>query len=438
MYYIIKKGGLNLKNKDEELALKRYEILEPYISKEKSLKNLSEETDISYSTLKRWASSYKKSGMDGLKKSERSDKSTYRTLNDETMDYIKEIYEENPNLKILDYYNKIMSFVKGIGAKTVSYDTIYRVINQLDPYTRDYANENLYQAKASNEVFELEYFQIDYFILDERDDTLKKPYLNIIYDNYSQAISGFLLSFDKINFYESLSLLREAIFSYKNTNSYGKPKEFIINNIKFSEKETLKNLNKKMNLSVSFSLGVQNKLQDFFDAYNDHYLKVIFFTLDTDLDLKTLANLTKKYIDKNFNKFKEDKISNPVNKLKKINSDSDLDLLLTPYTSKRKVKDGSIRFQNLLYEHPILNKYEDIELEVRYNPFDLSRIKVYDFDFYICDLSSEIIGNYPLSYYDFLCIKKAIKINFTNTNINLKQYAIEFKELVEIRYDKET
>ena len=426
-----------MKSKDEELALKRYEILGPYISKEKSLKNLSEETDISYSTLKRWASSYKKSGLEGLKKSERSDKATYRTLNDETMDYIKEIYEENPNLKILDYYNKIMAFVKGIGAKTVSYDTIYRVINQLDPYIKDYASENLYQAKASNEVFELEYYQIDYFILDERDDTLKKPYINIIYDNYSEAISGFFLGFEKISLYESLALLREAIFSYKNTNSYGKPKEFIVNNLKFSEKDALQELQKTLDISVSFSLGVKNKLQDFFDAYNDHYLKMVFFTLDTDIDLKTLNNLTKKYINKNFNRFKEEKISNPVNKLKKIESDGDLDFLLTPYTSKRKVKDAAIRFQNLLYEHPMLHKYEDLELEVRYNPFDLSRIKVYDHNFYVCDLSSEIIGNNPLTYYDFLCIKKAIRIKYTNSNINLKQYATEFKELVEIRYSKE-
>lgn len=423
-----------MKNKDEELASKRYEILEPYISREKSLKNLSEETEISYSTLKRWASSYKKNGFSGLKKSERSDKDTYRTLNDETMDYIKEIYEENPNLKFLDYYNKIISFIKEIGAKTVSYDTIYRVINQLDPYIKNYASENLYQAKASNEVFELEYFQIDYLILDERDDTLKKPYLNIIYDNYSEAISGFLLSFDKITLHESLALLREAIFSYKNTNSYGKPKEFIINNLKFPEKTFLNNLKKKLSINVSFSLGVRNKLQDFFDAYNDHYLKIIFFTLDSDLNLKNLTTVTKKYLDRNFNKFKNEKISNPVNKLKKINSDSDLDLLLTPYTSKRKVKDGAIRFQNLLYEHPMLCQYEEIELEVRYNPFDLSRIKVYDFDFYICDLSSEIIGDFPLSYYDFLCIKKAIRIKYTNSNINLKQYSLEFKELVEIRY----
>lgn len=426
-----------MKNKDEELALKRLEILEPYITKEKSLKNLSEETDISYSTLKRWASSYKKNGLDGLKKSERSDKSTYRTLNDETMDYIKEIYEENPNLKILDYYNKIISFIKDMGAKTVSYDTIYRVINQLDPYIKDYASENLYQAKASNEVFELEFFQIDYFILDERDDTLKKPYINIIYDNFSEAVSGFFLSFDKITLFESFALLRDSIFSYKNTNSYGKPKEFIINNLKFSEKDVLKELEESTGISVSFSLNVTNKLEDFFNAYNDHYLKMIFFTSEIDIDLNQLTQLTKKYIEKNYNRFREEKISNPINKLKRIHTDNDLDPLLTPYTSKRKVKDSSIRFQNILYEHPMLHKYEDLELEVRYNPFDLSRIKVFDHSFYVCDLSSEIIGDYPLSYYDFLCIKKAIKIKFANSNINLKQYAQEFKDQVSLRYSSE-
>lgn len=426
-----------MKNKKEELVLKRLEVLEPYISQGKSLKELSEEQDISYSTLKRWASAYKKNGADGLQKSGRSDKSTYRSISDETMNYIKEIYKKNPNLKILDYYNKSITFLKTIGEKSISYDTIYRIINKLDPYMKDYASSNLYNAKATNEVFELEYFQLDYYLLDERDDTLKKPYITIVYDNFSEAISAFVLTFEKVNINEALSLLRNAILSYKDTSYYGKPKEFIMNNLKFTEKELLETVKNKLSIQVSFSLGVTNKLQDFFNAYNDHYLKEIILTLDYDVTMSSLEELTKVYVDKNFNKFKQEKLSNPVSQLSRIESIADLDFLLAPYNSKRKVKDCSIRFQNLLYENPMLEKYEDVELEVKYNPLDLSKIKVYEGEAFLCDLSSEIIGDYPLSTYDFLCIKKAIKLKFGNTNINLKQYAQEFKELVQLKYTEE-
>jgi len=101
-----------LKNSNNELALKRYSILKPYILKEKNLKEISEDTKISYSTLKRWASSYKKQGLNGLNKSWRSDKDTHRSLNQETINYIKNLYKENPNLKILDYYTKCLAFFK--------------------------------------------------------------------------------------------------------------------------------------------------------------------------------------------------------------------------------------------------------------------------------------------------------------------------------------
>ena len=184
-----------MKNSNNELALKRYSILKPYILKEKNLKEISEDTKISYSTLKRWASSYKKQGLNGLNKSWRSDKDTHRSLNQETINYIKNLYKENPNLKILDYYTKCLDFLKNIGEKVVSYDTIYRMINELNPYIHEFIPNNHISSKNSNEIFEKEYFQLDYYILDERDNILKRPYLNILYDNYSEIIYNFLITF---------------------------------------------------------------------------------------------------------------------------------------------------------------------------------------------------------------------------------------------------
>ncbi len=423
-----------MKNKEDQLALTRYKIIMPYLSKEKSLKIISEESSISYSTLKRWASAYKKSGIKGLKKSERSDKTTYRTLNDQTMDFIKELYKEEPNLKIYDYYKKILDFLIDIGAKTVSYDTIYRVINQLDPYIKDYGDEILYNPKHPYEIYELEYFQIDYLIKDERDGNFKKPYIYISYDSFSQVVSSFLLSFDKISLSEATALLREAILTNKKQDFYLKPKEYVINNQKFNDKVALKKLEKTSGISISFIFNSANKLQDFFYAYNNHYLKLVFFSADSELSLYKLTKLTKTYIDKNFKKFNENEIPDLPKKLKKIYSENDLDFLLSSYSSKRKVKDSSIRFQNLIYSNPILYKYEDLELEVKYNPLDLNKIKVYDHGFFVCELSTESLKDFTLSYYDLQCIKKILKIKLLNSVINLKEYAEEFRKIIEIKY----
>ena len=425
-----------MKNSNNELALKRYSILKPYILKEKNLKEISEDTKISYSTLKRWASSYKKQGLNGLNKSWRSDKDTHRSLNQETINYIKKLYKENPNLKILDYYTKCLDFLKNIGEKVVSYDTIYRMINELNPYIHEFIPNNHISSKNSNEIFEIEYFQLDYYILDERDNILKRPYLNILYDNYSEIIYNFLITFEKITLYEIFSLLRNSILSFKEKNHYFVPQKLIINNLKFNNTEPLDNVKKKLNITINFSLGVENKLQDFFVAYNNHYLKQIFSTIKEPLSFSFLLNFTKNYIDDNFKKFRINSNSSNVNILKKIKSESELDILLTPYKSKRKVKDGIIRFQNLLYEHPILQKYNDSELDIKYDPINLSKIKIYDFDFLVCELSSKTIEDYPLSYYELLSIKKIIRPNSRNNIKNLKNYSCEFRAILENRYTK--
>ena len=66
----------------------KYSIIEPFLKKEKKLKELSSEHNIPYSTLKRWIKAYKELGVKGLSKKIRSDKDSFRKADDETMKYI--------------------------------------------------------------------------------------------------------------------------------------------------------------------------------------------------------------------------------------------------------------------------------------------------------------------------------------------------------------
>lgn len=427
-----------MKNKDEVLAEKRYAILEPYLKKEKSLKEISKDENISYSTLKRWVSSYKKNGAEGLKKTKRKDKHTYRSINNETLEYIKELYEKEPNLKVWDYYKHISNFLKKIGAKTISYDTIYRIINQLDPFIKNYASDNLNKAKGSNDVFELEYHQLDLLLLDEREDILKKPYLNIIYDNYSKAISSFYLTFDKITLDEALVLLREAILENGNYSMaiYGKPKELVINNLKYTDKNRLEEIKKELNIDISFIPNNTNKLSDFFNDFNYHYLKEVIITLDIDINMNKLNKLLKKYIERIYNLEKKEKWYNSLEKLERIEDISQLDILLTKYRSKRKVLNNEIRFQNLYYKSLLLEEFEGKEVEIKFNPIDLNKIKAYHKKSFICDLYCEVLGDARINMYEFLSIKKAIKIKYLNENINLKTFATEFRYFVELKEEE--
>ena len=56
---------------EKDTQIKRFKIIEPFLRKEKKLKDIEKETNISYATLKRWIKAYKEKGMLGLDKKER-------------------------------------------------------------------------------------------------------------------------------------------------------------------------------------------------------------------------------------------------------------------------------------------------------------------------------------------------------------------------------
>lgn len=78
---------------EKETQLKRFKIIEPFLRKEKKLKEIEKETDISYATLKRWIKAYKEKGILGLDKKERQDKNSFRAIDNEGIDIIKKVYK---------------------------------------------------------------------------------------------------------------------------------------------------------------------------------------------------------------------------------------------------------------------------------------------------------------------------------------------------------
>lgn len=422
-----------MEKKFDSLAERKYEILKPYFSKDKTLKEISEENEISYSTLKRWLSSYKKQGIDGLKKNERKDKNTYRSVDEETMEYIKNLYEKEPNLKIFDYYKKISFFLKKIGEKSISYDTIYRIINELDPFITKYANKSFDKAKSKNSTFRFEYSIIDIEILDEKDDCLKKPYLNIVYDVFTKEISSYSISFNKINFDEILILLREALI--KNnillSNEQDKQIDFVINNIKFSEKQRIIEIYKKLKIQINCILNTKNLLNAFFNDFNQFYLKDLISLNTIEISMNKLNMLVEKYINKIYNTDSKKKFNDFFEKPLAFEKFQNYNMLLTEYKSKRKVLNGEIRFQNLYYTHSLLESFEKKELTIRYNPYDLSCVFAYYKNNYIAYLKNDIIEDYSLSLYEFLAIKKAIKVKYLHKSLSMKAFLEEFKYLFE-------
>jgi hypothetical protein len=149
------------------------------------------------------------------------------------------------------------------------------------------------------------------------------------------------------------------------------------------------------------------------------------------LNFNKLNILLKRYIEKVYNSEKKRNWSQNINNIIQIEDINQLDILLTTYKSKRKIINNEVRFQNLIYTGDNLDNYEKKEITIKYDINDLSVIKAYYKDIFISNLTCETIGNYRLNIYDFLSIKKVLKIKYLNENIGQKVFSYEFKKLIE-------
>jgi transposase len=389
-----------LKKNNTLLSKERFEIIKPFLDKEKNLIDISRESLVPYSTLKRWVSAYKKDGIMGLERTVRKDKNSFRSVNKEVLDYLKFLYQTEPDLKILDAHKKLNKFLKSLGKKEISYDTVYRIINNLDPFVKKYASTDI-KSKYSNQIFEFYSEELDIEIYDNLSDSYKKPFLHIIFDNYSKAICSYYLTFEEAKFNDAISLLRSAILANESNSFliYGKPEEYILNNFKIQNRELIESIKKELKIDINFITSKEEKMKKFFNDLNDIFLKDLKINSEEKIDFLKFDTIIKKYINEIHNFNYSEKWEKNLEKIEIITKKDYLNILLQPIESNRKINNGIIRYQNFIYKHKLLNLYTGENANITINPFDLSKIKIFIENIYICDAECEELLEFKPTIY---------------------------------------
>ena len=135
---------------DKKTKFYRFKIIEPFLKKEKKLKDIEREKNISYSTLKRWVSAYKKDGFLGLEKKKREDKNIFRKIDNKTFNEIKNSYISSEEKSITKLYRKFSNELK------ISYATFYRIVNNIDDFFNDSKTKYIEKIKKTNECYRSE------------------------------------------------------------------------------------------------------------------------------------------------------------------------------------------------------------------------------------------------------------------------------------------
>lgn len=336
----------------EDEKNRKYRILEPFFKKEKKLKEIEEETQISYATLKRWVSQYRDLGEKGLIKKTRIDKNTFKKVNDDVMDYLKNLYKEYHALPVTKLYEKAKNTLDSYNSM-ISYPTFFRIINNLDENIK----ENSLKSVKKDKVFEYAIVQkavpIPFF-----DNKNKIFYLTIFYNKENYKIINFIFEEEKRELIKLFNFIQKSIII---EGAYPK-------NISLDER--IQGVSKNLLRTIFFQTKI-NLIQEEADENMLGFIRYI----DTDIlkefnkkkpkDVEDISLFIKKYL------FIEE------NKTERVSEDEGIKLLYFLHKYKRKVYNSGVRVKNNIYGSITLRDREGDIVDVFYNEFSIEKVDIY-------------------------------------------------------------
>jgi putative transposase len=213
----------SLQESAREMALERFRIIQPHLEHDRSLSLIARTTNISYRTMHRWLTRYRRFGLAALARKAREDRGKRRTLSPRLMEVAEALALEVPPLPIAAIYRRICKVAKDTGDSAPSYDVIYEVVRQVPAGLLTLAHEG---KKAYSAAFDLVHrreaerpnaiWQADHTLLDilvQRDrENPAQAWLTVILDDYSRAVAGYFLFFEAPSAVQTALALRQAIW----------------------------------------------------------------------------------------------------------------------------------------------------------------------------------------------------------------------------------
>lgn len=175
----------------------------------------------SYKTPEKWASLYKKGGLEALMPTERSDKGSSRALSGEAIEEIYRLKKEFPRINATQIHAKLVeeSFIPD----TVSVDAVQRFIRHND--LKSARNPILRDRKAFEEDAFGKMWQADtcYFPYITEDGKSRRVYCIMIIDDHSRLLVGGGLFYND-SAYNFQKVLKEAVAAF------GVPSKLLVDN----------------------------------------------------------------------------------------------------------------------------------------------------------------------------------------------------------------
>lgn len=423
-------------------AWQRFQVIQPFLQEGVPLTTLARQHALSVRTARRWVELYRQGGLAALCRQQRSDRGTRRGLSSKLVDLVEALALQTPPLSAAAIYRHVVAVAKEHGEQTPSYDLVHDIVQQMDPAlvtlaqqgSKAYADafELLYrrEAQAPNAIWQADHTLLDIVLKDDKGLT-KKPWLTIIIDDYSRAIAGYMLSFEAPSAFHTALALRQAMWRKSEPlwQVCGIPAVLYSDHGSDFTSKHLEQVCADLKIRAIFSqVGKprgRGRVERFFNTLNQMLLSRLPGYAPAGYAAKATPVLALQDLSRKLHHFLLHDYHQEPHSVTGVppqvrwheggflpqmpDSLEQLDLLLLTVVKPRIIRRDGIWFQNLRYIDTTLAAYIGERVTVRYDPRDITEIRVYHRDQFLCRAVCQELAGETVSLKDIIQARRRRK-----------------------------
>ena len=410
-------------------AMRRWAVLRPHVEDGVPLTRAAGEAGVPLRTAQRWLAVYRARGLVGLARQGRSDRGAHR-FPEELVAFVEGLVLRRPPPSLAFVAREAAVVATARGWPAPSYTVVHGIARAIDPalvalahrgdkvYRDTYELVYRREAEGPNAIWQADHTELDLWVLTS---ALKpaRPWLTVILDDYSRVVAGYTVSLEAPSAFNTALALRQGIWR-KTDPAWavcGIPEVFYTDQGSDFTSGHMEQVGADLKMRLVFSTAGRprgrGKIERFFGSVNQLCLASLPGYAPAGTPGRPgKAALSLAELDAAIGAFIIDYHQRPHRETGQApqarweeggflprmpDSLEQLDLLLLTVARPRKVHPDGIHFQGLRYLDPTLAAYVGEQVIIRYDPRDVTEIRVFHHGAFLCraispDLAGETVS----------------------------------------------
>jgi len=413
-------------------------VLRPHLEHGVPLTNAAEAAGVPLRTAQRWLARYRAGGLAALARQPRVDRGQ-RKLPAELQSFIEGMALRRPAPTAAGIHRQAARVATEHGWAVPSYACVHDIVSSLDPamvllaqngpkaYSASFDLIWRRESDGPNDIWQADHTQLDLWALDPAGEPVR-PWLTIIEDDHSRAVPAWSINVTAPSAIQTALTLRRGIWrkAEPGWRVCGIPRVLYVDHGSDFTSHHIEQVAADLHIELVFSTVGQprgrGKVERFFGVLNQLFLSSLPGYAPAGAPrpapVLTLAELESRLftfiVDEYHRRPHSETGVAPLTRweangfLPQLPESLEaLDLLLLTVPKPRKVHPDGIRFQGLRYFDAALASYVGEPVVMRYDPHDLSEVRVFHRDVFVCRAVSADLASRTVTLKEIVAARRA-------------------------------